>query len=150
MQKGSYVLFMELCHETTITVGKLGTFLFPAGYYLYAGSALGGLSQRINRYLQGKRNKRWHIDYLLEQAVVLDIWSVITPHRMECGLAKASLALPGTRVPVKGFGASDCECVSHLVYLYEKPTLDTMNKSLEQLTGCRVSLKPFIMERQVI
>lgn len=138
---------MELHQETTITVGKLGTFPFPAGYYLYAGSALGGLSQRINRYLQGKRNKHWHIDYLLEQAKIIDIWSVITPHLMECQLAKASLVLPGAKVPVKGFAASDCTCLSHLVYLYEKPTLDTVSKSLEQLTGCRVPLEPFIMKR---
>ncbi|MFP4641840.1 MAG: GIY-YIG nuclease family protein [Dehalococcoidia bacterium] len=147
MQKGSYVLVMELHQESTIMVGRLGPFLFPAGYYLYMGSALGGLSQRINRYLQEKRNLHWHIDYLLEQAKIMEIWYTITSQRMECQFAQAACALPRASVPVKGFGASDCKCDSHLIHLHERPTIAPLKESLETLTGCGVALEPFIMER---
>ena len=39
-EKGSYVLLIALDKDATVAVGKLGTFSFPAGYYLYVGSAL--------------------------------------------------------------------------------------------------------------
>ena len=47
--KGIYALVLHLEHREEITVGKLGTVTFPAGYYLYVGSALGpgGLEARL-------------------------------------------------------------------------------------------------------
>ena len=47
--KGAYALVLHLERKEEITVGRLGTFAFPAGYYLYAGSALGpgGLEARL-------------------------------------------------------------------------------------------------------
>ncbi len=39
--RGSYLLVARLAYPAEIAVGRLGTSLFPAGWYAYAGSALG-------------------------------------------------------------------------------------------------------------
>jgi len=51
-EPGTYALLLKLDKQERITVGRLGTFDFPAGYYLYVGSALGpgGLQARLARH----------------------------------------------------------------------------------------------------
>ena len=34
----------------------------------------------------------------------------------ECWLTQQVLHIPGAQFLVKGFGSSDCKCISHLVY----------------------------------
>lgn len=143
-EKGSYVLVTALYGEAIITVGKLGTFPFPPGYYLYAGSALGGFSRRINRYFRKNRNW-WHIDYLLKHAQILEVWCMVTEKRLECQIAQVACALAGAQVLVKGFGSSDCNCPSHLIYFLESPMLTSLQAELERLLGCQLTLTPFIM-----
>ncbi|HHO76762.1 MAG TPA: DUF123 domain-containing protein [Deltaproteobacteria bacterium] len=43
-----------LARSTMIQVGKLGSFIFPAGHYAYIGSAFGsgGLHARIQRHIR--------------------------------------------------------------------------------------------------
>ena len=62
---GTYQLVIHLEADRIITVGKLGRFHFPAGYYIYSGSAQKNLTHRISRHLRKKKPLRWHIDYLL-------------------------------------------------------------------------------------
>ena len=50
--KGIYVLIIELPKSADIRVGKLGIIKFQKGFYAYAGSALNGLSQRIEMHLK--------------------------------------------------------------------------------------------------
>ena len=131
-RNGSYILLITLDRSTDITVGKLGKFIFPEGYYLYIGSALNGLHGRIKRHLRKEKRQHWHIDYLLSHAGIEDIWYIFSEDRVECLLAKTALAMPLTHVPVPGFGSSDCRCNSHLIYLTEKPTIDVFHKTLNQ------------------
>ena len=49
--KGSYILVIELKEEKIIQIGKLGKIHFKKGFYVYIGSALNGLEQRITRHL---------------------------------------------------------------------------------------------------
>lgn len=125
-KKGTYALILLLKRKKEITVGKLGTFAFPAGYYLYAGSALGpgGLEARLARHHRRHKKPRWHIDYLLEHAELIEVWSTVSPDRLECLWAQAAQELPGSKIPVPGFGSSDCHCSSHLVHLARKPTYE--------------------------
>jgi hypothetical protein len=46
---GSYALFLSLLHQVHLAVGRLGAFDFPAGAYVYLGSANGpgGLRARL-------------------------------------------------------------------------------------------------------
>ncbi|MFA4835487.1 MAG: GIY-YIG nuclease family protein [Dehalococcoidia bacterium] len=142
-EKGSYILLIALDRDATITVGKLGIFSFPPGYYLYAGSALGGLTSRINRHLRCDKKLHWHIDYLLAHSAVIEVWCVSLEDRLECLFAEAALLLPKVQVPVKGFGSSDCRCPSHLFYQPERPTIVDFQAALDQISLCRTPLAHF-------
>ena len=112
--------------EEEIAVGKLGSFALPAGYYLYVGSAqgTGGLSARLARHRRRDKKLHWHIDYLLEHAQLVEVWSAASTDKLECLWAQAARELPDSQIPVPGFGASDCYCPSHLIYLARKPTYE--------------------------
>lgn len=100
-----------------LPVGKLGTFLFPAGRYIYTGSAMNGVEQRLARHRRHNKTLHWHIDYLLHYARITDTRVFPTLRNVECALNRKVLTQPGAQVIVKGFGSSDCRCVSHLVFL---------------------------------
>jgi Uri superfamily endonuclease len=121
MRGGTYQLLIRLERETRIRVGMLGIFLFPAGYYVYTGSALSGIDARIARHLSRAKRFHWHIDYLLEHAAILRYASKVSLTRRECEFNAATMAADGARVVAVGFGSSDCRCVSHLVYFAEEP-----------------------------
>ncbi|MFN2291050.1 MAG: DUF123 domain-containing protein [Anaerolineae bacterium] len=132
---GAYVLALSLDEAQTITIGCLGRFQMPAGWYLYIGSARGpgGLAGRLRRHRRrlgpGKR-AHWHIDYLREQATWGGAWVRHTGERLECLWAQAFRQLPGARTVVPGFGASDCGCPGHLVHVPELPDEDWFASTL--------------------
>jgi len=115
---GSYLLVVDCKQATEIEVGALGTLTFDAGVYGYTGSAFGsgGLSRvdRHRRIAAGDHDVRhWHVDYLLG-ASETELATVETfPDRdVECALADALAEAGCDRVA--DFGASDCDCPSHL------------------------------------
>ncbi len=116
-EPGMYQLVLSLAEEVTLQVGALGTFRFPTGKYLYTGSALGGLRKRLARHLRREKRLHWHIDYLLQHAVVEEFRLYPADGLSECALNRRMLALPHARVIARGFGSSDCTCPAHLVYL---------------------------------
>lgn len=128
MPKGTYVLCMRLDEQRKIAIGKLGTFVFPAGYYLYVGSALGpgGLEARLARHRRRGKRPHWHIDYLLRYAHLLEVWSVAPPEHLECRWARAIRKMPEAQIVAPGFGSSDCHCPSHLVHFENKPTCEAI------------------------
>ena len=66
------------------------------------------------RVLQGiESTRRWHIDYLLPQTDFLEVFITKTTLDLECRIA--SMIAERLR-SVKGFGCSDCTCLSHLHY----------------------------------
>jgi Uri superfamily endonuclease len=113
-QKISYQLQIEIAFPLRCVIGRLGVFDFPAGRYVYTGSAKRGLEARIARHLRSEKTLRWHIDYLLA-APGVEVVGVLRSRRGECALNRAVQGW----VPVAGFGASDCGagCVAHLKYL---------------------------------
>ncbi|MCK4902633.1 MAG: GIY-YIG nuclease family protein, partial [Thermoplasmatales archaeon] len=82
--KGSYILLIELENDSKIQIGKLGDILFKKGFYVYIGSALNGLEQRINRHLRADKKLHWHIDYLLKSAKVDSVYYKENDQREEC------------------------------------------------------------------
>jgi len=111
--KGSYILIVELKNDSIISVGKKGEKQFNKGYYIYVGSALNGLDQRIQRHLRKQKKLHWHIDYLLKHAVIIDVFYKESKVREECNIAKK---LDGQLFSIPGFGCTDCRCNSHLFY----------------------------------
>lgn len=121
--EGTYTLLIELGDEVTVEVGALGEHTLARGWYAYTGSAFGpGGFVRVERHRElaaGERETRhWHVDYLLghPEASVREV--VRSPGvDVECAVAGR---LPDG--PVPGFGASDCDCPSHLAALGEDGT----------------------------
>jgi Uri superfamily endonuclease len=143
---GTYALLLEMDEQERITIGKLGTFDFPAGYYLYVGSALGpgGLRARLARHRrgsespsgsnsgQGGKKLHWHIDYLLQQAQLIEVWSMVSEERLECKWGEVARRLSGAQVPVRGFGSSDCRCPAHLIYFSARPDRERFEQTLRK------------------
>jgi histidyl-tRNA synthetase len=99
-----------------LAIRGLPAATLPAGWYIYAGSARGpgGIRARLGRHLGPGKGAHWHIDTLTQAAVARRGFPI--PGGEECALVRALLARPGTRIPVPGFGSSDCRsCASHLL-----------------------------------
>lgn len=115
--KGSYCIVFELQDNARTRVGAKGTHEFPGGVYVYVGSALSGLEQRVARHLKATKKRRWHIDYLIQKGEVVS--TIMVPsesRRTECAIASALLRSPGAQIVMRRFGSSDCDCPTHLVY----------------------------------
>ena len=121
--KGSYVLVIVLPEEQAIAIGSLKVIRFSCGYYAYVGSALNGIESRLNRHLQQNKKLRWHIDYLLQKASINNIIICETEDRIECTIAQA---LSHKFDSITGFGASDCQCRSHLFFASGEITEELM------------------------
>lgn len=118
---GTYALLLEIEQETRITIGRLGTFSFPAGHYIYVGSAFGsgGVQARLARHQRREKKLRWHIDYFLAHARIVGVRVDLSGKRLECLWAQTLLHMPRAKVVAPRFGASDCACSSHLIYTGE-------------------------------
>ncbi len=115
VMRGVYCLLMVLEDDASIRVGALGRVRFPAGVYVYVGSAMQGVEARVRRHLQKAKRRRWHIDYFLSAAHIATVVTIPADSKdVECSVAKSLLRSPGAEVPVRGFGSSDCGCRSHL------------------------------------
>ncbi len=113
--KGIYLLRIAIKKKTRIKVGRLGEIEFEPGEYIYVGSAQRNLKRRIERHKRKKKKKFWHIDYLLLNKNVELVGVYIKENAKkeeECKTAKKLLAFGKG---IKGFGASDSPCSSHLI-----------------------------------
>lgn len=123
---GTYVLLLYLPMDQNLTIGRLGAFDFPAGWYTYVGSAFGagGLMGRLKHHLRPVEKPHWHIDYLRQAAVIQEIWLAPDTERREQAWVDLMLAIPGAVAGVSGFGASDSAKETHLVYFDLRPSLE--------------------------
>ena len=129
---GTYVLVMQLDRSLTLRVGQLGAVPFRAGFYAYAGSALGpgGIAARLGRHVRGGAVVHWHIDHLRRTARAHEAWFATGRARHEHVWARALGRMPRAATALGGFGSSDCRCVSHLVYFDVPPTLAEFRRAL--------------------
>jgi Uri superfamily endonuclease len=136
---GTYALLIHIPAPLTLHAGGLGEVRFRAGTYVYIGSAHGpgGLRARVDRHRRAEKKRRWHIDYLTTAAPVVRVWAAVTGQRLECALARAVRDLPGTAIPARGFGASDCACPAHLFHV---PDPEAVCPALQATTAADVLL----------
>lgn len=112
--KGCYCLIIYLHDEKSIKIGKkLGKITFEKGYYVYVGSAMNSLNNRIRRHLSDEKKLHWHVDYLLENSEITDVIYNESTKKIECSLSQY---ISSRSAGIKGFGCSDCDCESHLYY----------------------------------
>lgn len=120
---GTYALVFECNFARRIRIGALGRIAIEPGFYVYCGSAFGpgGLRARIRRHLRRNAKKHWHIDYLRPFLRIHAVWYSTDPRNLEHAWANRLLDIAyrttAAVVPLKGFGASDCRCTTHLVRL---------------------------------
>jgi Uri superfamily endonuclease len=125
---GTYTLIIFLSKELRSSVGKLGVHKFPMGYYTYTGSAMGrsglSLKYRVSRHLRKEKRKLWHIDFLLanEDASIIGVVAALTHKKLECSINRYIKTKGKAKIPVAGFGATDCKdnCGSHLLHFGEE------------------------------
>ena len=123
-QPGTYALVLASAREQEVNVGSLGRLQIAPGCYVYVGSAHGpgGLAARVSRHQATAKKLRWHIDYLRAATDVVAVWYTVDRNRQECPWADVMGRLRGAAMPMRGFGASDCDCRSHLFYFVKPPS----------------------------
>lgn len=133
---GTYILYLRLAEPRHLSIGQLGSFDFPAGWYAYVGSAFGtgGLRGRIQHHLRPVKHPHWHIDSLRAAAPCEHIWFYAGQMPHEHAWAAILETTAGATIPAPRFGASDCKCASHLFHFVTYPNLDEFRGR----TGCKV------------
>ena len=147
-EPGSYTLTGVLIEPARIAVGRIGVFDFPAGLYVYCGSALGpgGLRARLCHHARRAEHPTWHFDYLRPCLTLVGGWFALTTQRLECVWGQALSRLPGALIPAPGFGARDCRrgCPAHLFHLPDAGTPDELANYLgESVLEYSVSVSRF-------
>lgn len=137
MTGGTYTLLFALDEPVEIRVGALGTCEFPAGGYAYTGSARasGGFARvdRHRRVAAGDHDARhWHVDYLGGHPATRLV-DVVTAPGVDAECAVAQELDDG---PVDEFGASDCDCASHLAFWTDPGAVRAaVDRAYERLDG---------------
>ena len=129
---GTYALVIAVRDTLDLEIGRLGYFSLKPGYYIYVGSALGGLSGRLKRYMSAAKKIHWHIDYLMQSAAIEQVWFSLSQDRLECTWNDIVTTLPGAQLAVPGFGASDCRCRSHLTCYPRMPRFKLFEQRTRQ------------------
>lgn len=153
---GSYALQLNLGIDQVLSIGCLGKHVFPAGEYMYLGSALGsgGLQARVGRHWRGDGRLHWHIDWLRSKAAVTGCYFLVSDNRLECLWSQALIEHPSASVPVPGFGASDCRgnrnpCSAHLVWFEPGGCRKEIQKILSKTSKAQVSYRKFTFDSQL-
>lgn len=105
--KGTYLLLIQLDRKVSIK----DRWVLEAGLYVYVGSAMSGLLQRVARHFKKEKKKHWHIDHLLERAKILGAIMLPCEERLEESISKM---LAEKFDGPKGFGSSDLKVRTNL------------------------------------
>jgi Uri superfamily endonuclease len=129
-----------LSHKGTAFLSGGGGMI--PGFYLYAGSAFGsgGLRARLGHHLESTAEPHWHIDYLLQIAIPVELWFTTCEKKLEHSWADLTEAAPGLRIPISRFGSSDYHRsrIGHLFYSKRRPSYDWFQKQNRDRFGVEV------------
>ena len=123
---------MRAQDQQQLQIGRLGGMQLSKGWYVYVGSAFGpgGVAARVSRHLQRHKTRHWHIDHLIWATTVREVWYSQRQRDLEHCWAQAALDQPAARNLLRGFGASDCQCLSHLVRFPTRKAVKTLFNAL--------------------
>ena len=123
---------MRAQNRQQLQIGRLGGMQLSNGCYVYVGSAFGpgGLAARVSRHLQRHKTRHWHIDHLIWATTGREVWYSQRQRDLEHCWAQAALDQPADRKLLGGFGASDCQCLSHLVQFPTREAVKTLFNAL--------------------
>ncbi len=134
---GTYVLVLSSRASARRRIGRLGDLVVEPGGYVYIGSALGpgGVQARVAHHLRRCQRPHWHIDYLRTSATVVRVHFCLDANNREHTWASHIAKMRGAFVPLRRFGATDCDCPSHLFYFRTAPTIRRLTKALRGAGG---------------
>lgn len=146
--KGTYALILA-CHEPrTFLVGRTGNrgrMTTRVGYYVYLGSALGGLRGREKHHLTpaDQLRAKWQVDSLRLVTSLEEIWYTASEYPWECRWAECMLTMPKAELPgPRKFGATGCDgkCITHLPFFPDRPSVEEFQQRLNRRNsvGCLV------------
>jgi len=140
---GTYALILEAKQGFELTAGKLGRLKGGPGYYVYVGSAFGpgGVKARLKHHRRRTLRPHWHIDYLRRHLPFNEVWYTYDLRRRECEWAGLLAQMPGAMTPFPGFGASDCNCIAHLVYFEGCPSFEAFGQRLRSQKGEHAAIR---------
>ena len=132
---GTSALILPCSTKVRVHIGRLGTLWLQPGHYVYLGSALGpgGLRARIAHHQKPPLRPHWHIDYLRAHTQIHCIWFSYDARRREHQWARMVQTMRGAKIPLRGFGASDCHCRSHLYFFKRCQSRVRFQRGLEFL-----------------
>jgi Uri superfamily endonuclease len=136
---GTYALVLAGRKTNTVRIGSLGTLELKPGVYIYIGSAFGpgGLAARIRHHTEIAVRPHWHSDYLRAACDLIEVWITTQGGRHEHSWARAVARLPGSQVPMPGFGSSDCNCQTHLFWFQHAPSIRTFRRFVQTMVNVR-------------
>jgi Uri superfamily endonuclease len=139
---GTYALILKSSSERRVEAGKLGLLHVRPGYYVYVGSAFGpgGLKARIAHHIKISERPHWHIDYLRSILHLNEVWYSYDSEKHEHQWADTFSSLRGATIPMTGFGASDCSCISHLFAFTTQPSIRAFRRRLHPLSKVHESV----------
>jgi Uri superfamily endonuclease len=134
---GTYALLLLSTTDRVVPIGQRGQLHVQPGCYVYVGSALGpgGVRARLWHHCRSAARPHWHIDYLRGTVRLIKIWYTYDARRREHQWAEVLGGLRGASVPMKGFGASERRCVSHLYFFTTPPSWLTFCQQVATVVG---------------
>lgn len=137
LEQGIYALILHCAQGEAIFIGALRDVYFSPGFYVYVGSAHGpgGVFARVRRHLASDKRMHWHIDYLTASLQIVEVWYSHAEKYCEHEWVEAVQEIPGVRPAVRGFGSSDCSCITHLFHLGCEPDVDNFLQLVHK-RGC--------------
>src|SRR4029450_6767805 len=104
--------------QGVVQIGRLGPLAVQRGFYVSIGSAFGpdGVRARVAHHGRPAPRPHWHLDYLRAVTELSAVWWTPDPVRREHQWATRIARLRDATIPLRGFGASDCDCASHLFF----------------------------------
>jgi Uri superfamily endonuclease len=94
----------------------------------------------VQRHLEVKKRKFWHIDYLSGVAETRAVFYQVTRMKLECVWSQSLFKAGIVSIPIPGFGSSDCSsrCPAHFVMLATGMTASDIHHHLSLSAGSQL------------
>lgn len=135
---GTYAVILLSRVDSDVNIGTRLRLSVQPGYYIYVGSAFGpgGVASRIKHHISAVKRPHWHLDYLRQFADVIEVWFTYDTLKRECQWASLISSIGVLYSPIKGFGATDCTCSTHLMYSSTRPDYKQFKDlAMNQISG---------------
>ena len=144
-ERGTYVLILQVPERKRLEIGRMGTFDISPGFYAYVGSAFGagGSRARIDHHTEGGSTPRWHIDYLMNCAMPLEVWYATSDRKLERDWVQLMEKEARFTCPIPRFGSSDYRRSrsSHLFFSKRRPSFHWFEQRVRDIFEADIKVR---------